>query len=109
MRTGEISEPYDASDPAAFRFVLGHFRTGVTIVTALGPDAPAGLTCQSFSSLSLARPCVIQRVDGHDEHAADPCGQRVLRQHPGGGAAASQRLSDGYGPNQASSADPKGW
>lgn len=56
MRTGEIPEPYDATDPAAFRFVLGHFCTGVTIVTALGPDGPVGLTCQSFSSLSLAPP-----------------------------------------------------
>jgi flavin reductase (DIM6/NTAB) family NADH-FMN oxidoreductase RutF len=54
----EEPEPYEAADSAAFRAVLGHFCSGVTVVTALGADGPIGLTCQSFSSLSLAPPLV---------------------------------------------------
>ncbi|MFB7932787.1 flavin reductase family protein [Streptomyces sp. NPDC056039] len=42
-------------DRQEFRRVLGHFATGVTIVTA--PPA-AGFACQSFSSLSLDPPLV---------------------------------------------------
>jgi 3-hydroxy-9,10-secoandrosta-1,3,5(10)-triene-9,17-dione monooxygenase reductase component len=50
----------DSVDPAVFRHVLGHFCTGVTIVTGLGDDGlPAGLACQSFTSLSLDPPLVL--------------------------------------------------
>jgi flavin reductase (DIM6/NTAB) family NADH-FMN oxidoreductase RutF len=45
-------------DPEAMREVLGHFASGVTVVTALTADGPAGFTCQSFSSLSLDPPLV---------------------------------------------------
>ncbi|MEU8528937.1 MULTISPECIES: flavin reductase family protein [Streptomyces] len=45
-------------DPAEFRRVLGHFASGVTIVTALDEDGPAGFACQSFASLSLDPPLV---------------------------------------------------
>ena len=45
--------PAQVIDPRAMRDVLGHFATGVTVVTATGPDGPLGFTCQSFSSLSL--------------------------------------------------------
>ncbi|MFE4955678.1 flavin reductase family protein [Streptomyces sp. NPDC056653] len=45
-------------DPAEFRRVLGHFATGVTVVTAHDPDGPAGFACQSFASLSLDPPLV---------------------------------------------------
>lgn len=48
-----------AVDPAAFRAVLGRFCSGITVITALGPDGPLGLTCQSFSSLSLDPPLVL--------------------------------------------------
>jgi flavin reductase (DIM6/NTAB) family NADH-FMN oxidoreductase RutF len=40
------------------RDVLGHFASGVTVVTALTAEGPAGFTCQSFSSLSLDPPLV---------------------------------------------------
>lgn len=45
----------DNSDltPRRLRHVLGHFATGLTVITAATKDGPAGLTCQSFSSLSL--------------------------------------------------------
>ena len=45
-------------DSAHFRAVLGHFCTGVTIVTGLDGNEPVGLTCQSFLSLSLDPPLV---------------------------------------------------
>lgn len=47
-----------ASDPAHFRAVLGHFVTGVTVVTATAAGLPVGVTCQSFSALSLDPPLV---------------------------------------------------
>jgi flavin reductase (DIM6/NTAB) family NADH-FMN oxidoreductase RutF len=45
-------------DPEVMREVLGHFASGVTVVTALTDEGPAGFTCQSFSSLSLDPPLV---------------------------------------------------
>ena len=47
-----------AVDPALMREVLGHFASGVTVVTAVTPEGPIGFTCQSFSSLSLDPPLV---------------------------------------------------
>ncbi|WP_327713418.1 flavin reductase family protein [Streptomyces sp. NBC_00464] len=48
-------------DRGEFRRVLGHFASGVTVVTAhdpADPDGPAGFACQSFASLSLDPPLV---------------------------------------------------
>jgi flavin reductase (DIM6/NTAB) family NADH-FMN oxidoreductase RutF len=42
-----------------FRAVLGHFCTGITVVTANDADGPVGFTAQSFSSLSLDPPLVL--------------------------------------------------
>jgi len=47
-----------AVDGARFRQVLGHFPTGVTVITAAGPDGPAGLAVGSFFSVSLDPPLV---------------------------------------------------
>jgi 3-hydroxy-9,10-secoandrosta-1,3,5(10)-triene-9,17-dione monooxygenase reductase component len=46
-------------DQARFREVLGHFATGVTIVTACEEGVPVGFSCQSFSALSLDPPMVL--------------------------------------------------
>ena len=46
-------------DPGEFRRVLGHFPTGVTVVTAAGHDGPAGLAIGSFASVSLDPPLVM--------------------------------------------------
>ncbi len=50
--------------PSEFRSVLGHFASGVTVITAPGADGepPAGFACQSFSSLSLDPPLVVFMV-----------------------------------------------
>jgi 3-hydroxy-9,10-secoandrosta-1,3,5(10)-triene-9,17-dione monooxygenase reductase component len=45
-------------DPVRFREVLGHFCSGVTIVTSVDDGEPIGVACQSFTSLSLDPPLV---------------------------------------------------
>lgn len=46
--------------PREFRSALGMFATGVTLVTARGPDGlPVGLTISSFNSVSLEPPLVV--------------------------------------------------
>jgi flavin reductase (DIM6/NTAB) family NADH-FMN oxidoreductase RutF len=47
------------ADDQQFRSVLGHFATGVAIVTAMDGDQPVGLTIQSFCSLSLDPPLIL--------------------------------------------------
>lgn len=46
-------------DAATFRTVLGHFCSGIVVVTAVDRDEPVGLTCQSFASVSLDPPLVL--------------------------------------------------
>lgn len=40
-------------DPDAFRTAMGMLPTGVTVVSAAGPDGPAGATANAVSSLSI--------------------------------------------------------
>ena len=47
-----------ASISHRMRDVMGHFCSGVTVITAHTPEGPVGFTCQSFSSLSLDPPMV---------------------------------------------------
>jgi 3-hydroxy-9,10-secoandrosta-1,3,5(10)-triene-9,17-dione monooxygenase reductase component len=42
-----------------FRDVLGRFCTGVTVVTSMSDGKPVGMTCQSFTSVSLDPPLVL--------------------------------------------------
>jgi len=46
-------------DTGEFRQVLGHFCTGVTVITAMRGDVPVGFACQSFAALSLDPPLVL--------------------------------------------------
>jgi 3-hydroxy-9,10-secoandrosta-1,3,5(10)-triene-9,17-dione monooxygenase reductase component len=46
-------------EPGRFRQVLGHFCTGVTVITTVDEAGPAGFTCQSFAALSLDPPLVL--------------------------------------------------
>ena len=48
-----------AVDPAEMRRVLGHFASGVTVVTGFEGDEPVGFACQSFTSVSLDPPLVL--------------------------------------------------
>jgi 3-hydroxy-9,10-secoandrosta-1,3,5(10)-triene-9,17-dione monooxygenase reductase component len=46
-------------EPERFRQVLGHFCTGVTVITVCDEDGPAGFACQSFTAVSLVPPLVL--------------------------------------------------
>lgn len=43
----------------AYRDALGRFATGVTVVTAQGPNGPLGFTANSFASVSMDPPLVL--------------------------------------------------
>jgi flavin reductase (DIM6/NTAB) family NADH-FMN oxidoreductase RutF/DNA-binding IclR family transcriptional regulator len=47
-----------AFDPLTFRSALGHFPTGVAVITAVLDDAPVGMAVGSFTSVSLEPPLV---------------------------------------------------
>ena len=50
--------------PRVFRRALGNFATGVTIVTARSPDGEqAGVTANSFNSVSLEPPLILWSID----------------------------------------------
>ncbi|HEX2119973.1 MAG TPA: flavin reductase, partial [Acidimicrobiales bacterium] len=53
-----LAGPPEGIDEARFRQVLGHFATGVTVVTCLAGDTPMGLAVNSFTSVSLRPPLV---------------------------------------------------
>jgi flavin reductase (DIM6/NTAB) family NADH-FMN oxidoreductase RutF len=53
-------------DPIAsetFRRVMGHFATGVTVVSAFEGDRPFGITVNALSSVSLEPPLVMVALD----------------------------------------------
>jgi flavin reductase (DIM6/NTAB) family NADH-FMN oxidoreductase RutF len=52
-----MSEPLPF-DSAKFRQVLGHFTTGVTVITAAPASGPVGMAVGSFCSVSLDPPLV---------------------------------------------------
>jgi len=63
FRPGEDVAVHD--DPEAreaarrFRDVLGTFASGITVITTVSNGEPIGMTCQSFSSVSLEPPLVL--------------------------------------------------
>lgn len=63
FRPGEDVALHDDPETVAaarrFRDVLGRFASGVTVVTGISNDEPVGMTCQSFSSVSLDPPLVL--------------------------------------------------
>ena len=50
-------------DPQKQRRILGHFATGVTVVTTDGPAGSHGMTANAFASLSLDPPLILVAVD----------------------------------------------
>jgi len=49
--------------PDFFRQVMGHFVTGVSVVTTLDGDQPQGITVNALSSVSLEPPLVLVALD----------------------------------------------
>jgi flavin reductase (DIM6/NTAB) family NADH-FMN oxidoreductase RutF len=60
-------ESPDASagvSPAELREAMGHFATGVTVITSVGPDGePVGTTANAVTSLSLDPPLILVCFD----------------------------------------------
>jgi flavin reductase (DIM6/NTAB) family NADH-FMN oxidoreductase RutF len=56
-------EPTDVVDPVAFRKVMGHFGSGVTVVTTCMGDRRAGITVNAFCSVSLDPPLVLVCIE----------------------------------------------
>ena len=50
-------------DSDTFRKVMGHFVTGVTVVTTLEGGGPHGITVNALSSVSLEPPLVVVALD----------------------------------------------
>lgn len=44
--------------PSSFREALGHYASGITVITTHIDDEPIGFTCQSFYSVSMSPPLV---------------------------------------------------
>jgi flavin reductase (DIM6/NTAB) family NADH-FMN oxidoreductase RutF len=70
-------------DPASFRTALAGLPTGVTIVSAKGPDGPAGATANAVSSLSIEPMMMLACLDRGSRtllavQAADSFGISVL-------------------------------
>lgn len=63
LRPGEEVPVHDDPEAQAaarrFRDVLGCFASGITVITTISAGEPVGMTCQSFSSVSLDPPLVM--------------------------------------------------
>jgi flavin reductase (DIM6/NTAB) family NADH-FMN oxidoreductase RutF len=55
----DISSEGSSFDSAKYRQVLGHFPTGVTVITAIDEGDAVGMAVGSFASLSLEPPQVL--------------------------------------------------
>ncbi|QBF26270.1 flavin reductase [Pseudomonas tructae] len=53
-----MSLPSTAIEPLCFREALGHYASGITVITSHMNDEPIGFTCQSFYSVSMSPPLV---------------------------------------------------
>jgi flavin reductase (DIM6/NTAB) family NADH-FMN oxidoreductase RutF len=51
--------PAPSVDPTAFRGAMARWATGVSVVTALGPVGPVGLTVNAFLSVALQPPTIL--------------------------------------------------
>ncbi len=60
---GAASQGSPRLDPHAFRKVVGHFATGVTVVTARVEDLDHAMTASAFTSVSLEPMLVLVCVD----------------------------------------------
>jgi flavin reductase (DIM6/NTAB) family NADH-FMN oxidoreductase RutF len=88
-----------AIDPAQFRQLLGHFATGVTVLTlATSEGRPLGMTANSLSSVSLDPPlisvCVERTAELHDVIVRAP--EFVVNVLASPQEALARRFSDKY-------------
>lgn len=53
-----MSLPDNAIEPLSFREALGHYASGITVISSHIDGEPIGFTCQSFYSVSMNPPLV---------------------------------------------------
>ncbi|MEJ5041642.1 flavin reductase family protein [Pseudomonas sp. B21-036] len=53
-----MSRSSTAIEPLRFREALGHYASGITVITSQIEKEPVGFTCQSFYSVSMSPPLV---------------------------------------------------
>ena len=53
-----MSVPAPPIEPLSFREALGHYASGITVITSHLDGEPIGFTCQSFYSVSMSPPLV---------------------------------------------------
>ena len=53
-----MSLPNTTIEPLSFREALGHYASGITVITSHLDGEPIGFTCQSFYSVSTSPPLV---------------------------------------------------
>jgi flavin reductase (DIM6/NTAB) family NADH-FMN oxidoreductase RutF len=59
-----LDHPASHVTASEFRHAIGHFATGVTVVTSIGPDGePVGTTASAVTSLSLDPPLLLVCLD----------------------------------------------
>jgi flavin reductase (DIM6/NTAB) family NADH-FMN oxidoreductase RutF len=66
----QSTTPPSVIDARDFRTALGSFATGVTIITAMVGERMAGLTCNSFASVSLNPAMVLWSLSAHSPNLA---------------------------------------
>lgn len=58
-----VGRPVTSLDGDAFRQLMAFWATGVSVITALGSDGPAGATANALTSLSLTPPLALVCFD----------------------------------------------
>jgi 3-hydroxy-9,10-secoandrosta-1,3,5(10)-triene-9,17-dione monooxygenase reductase component len=94
-------------DPNRFRQVLGHFCTGVTVVTSVDGTQPVGFSCQAFAALSLDPPLVLF-CPGRGSRTW-PCIERAGRFCVNVLTEAQQKLCQQFGSRGVDKFDGTGW
>jgi flavin reductase (DIM6/NTAB) family NADH-FMN oxidoreductase RutF len=99
----DSAEYRSGHDPRTLRDALGCFATGVTVVTCLKDGAPAGLTVNSFTSVSLEPPlllvCIHKKAASADALIGASCfAINVLQTHQQPASITfSTRVEDRFG------------
>jgi flavin reductase (DIM6/NTAB) family NADH-FMN oxidoreductase RutF len=79
----DVADHSRAIDPQLFRRVMGRFATGVTVVTFTRGGEPAGMTVNSFLSVSMDPPLILISVRKEssfvdDVRVGSRCGINIL-------------------------------
>jgi len=85
----------DPPAPERFREALAGYPTGVTVVTAVGPNGPSGATANAVTSLSLDPPMMLACLDRGSRtlEAARAAGRFGVNALPAGAEELARRFA----------------